>query len=209
VSFAKLYDRKTPLTSADLLNDRVVPFFEGHDLVVSRVLTDRGTEYCGRPESHDYELYLAIENIDHTRTKVKSPQTNGICERFHKTVLEEFYRVAFRKKLYSKSWDEYAAPGAPKMDFVFTVCDNAAGEVCPFWPGQPMTAHWGIEDPAAVEGSDIDKQRAFNEAFRYLRNRIAAFTSLPVQSISKLALSARLKEIGRMEGSTSQAKGSQ
>ena len=109
----------------------------------------------------------------------------------------------------SKSWDEYAAPGAPKMDFVFTVCDNAAGEVCPFWPGQPMTAHWGIEDPAAVEGSDIDKQRAFNEAFRYLRNRIAAFTSLPVQSISKLALSARLKEIGRMEGSTSQAKGSQ
>ncbi len=101
VAFAKLYDRKTPLTSADLLNDRVVPFFESCDLVVSRVLTDRGTEYCGRPESHDYELYLAIENIDHTRTKVKSPQTNGICERFHKTVLEEFYRVAFRKKLYS------------------------------------------------------------------------------------------------------------
>ena len=100
VAFAKLYDRKTPLTSADLLNDRVVPFFEGQNLVVSRVLTDRGTEYCGRPESHDCELYLAIENIDHTRTKVKSPQTNGICERFHKTILEEFYRVAFRKKLY-------------------------------------------------------------------------------------------------------------
>jgi transposase InsO family protein len=101
VAFAKLYDRKTPLTAADLLNDRVVPFFEAHALVVSRVLTDRGTEYCGRPESHDYELYLAIENIDHTRTKVKSPQTNGICERFHKTILEEFYRVAFRKKLYA------------------------------------------------------------------------------------------------------------
>jgi transposase InsO family protein len=101
VAFAKLYDRKTPLTAADLLNDRVVPFFESHDLVVSRVLTDRGTEYCGRPESHEYELYLAIENLDHTRTKVKSPQTNGICERFHKTVLEEFYRVAFRKKLYA------------------------------------------------------------------------------------------------------------
>ncbi len=100
VAFAKLYDRKTPL-AADLLNDRVVPFFESHDLVVSRVLTDRGTEYCGRPESHEYELYLAIEDIDHTRTKVKSPQTNGICERFHKTVLEEFYRVAFRKKLYA------------------------------------------------------------------------------------------------------------
>jgi transposase InsO family protein len=100
VAFARLYDRKTPLTSADLLNDRVVPFFDQHDLAVSRVLTDRGTEYCGRPESHDYELYLAIENIDHTRTKVKSPQTNGICERFHKTMLDEFYRVAFRKRLY-------------------------------------------------------------------------------------------------------------
>jgi arsenate reductase len=109
----------------------------------------------------------------------------------------------------SKSWDEYAAPCAPKMDFVFTVCDNAAGEVCPFWPGQPMTAHWGIEDPAAVEGTDIDKQRAFNEAFRYLRNRITAFTSLPLQSISKLALSARLKEIGRMKGTTSGAKENQ
>ncbi len=105
----------------------------------------------------------------------------------------------------SKSWDEYALPGAPKMDFVFTVCDNAAGEVCPIWPGQPMTAHWGIEDPAAAEGTDIEKQRAFNEAFRYLRNRIAAFTSLPLRSIGKLALSARLKEIGGMEGSS--AKG--
>jgi arsenate reductase len=107
------------------------------------------------------------------------------------------------KGFRSKSWDEYAAPGAPVMDFVFTVCDNAAGEVCPFWPGQPMTAHWGIEDPAAVEGSDIEKQRAFNEAFRYLRNRITAFTSLPRLSISK---SARLKEIGRMEGSTAGKK---
>ncbi len=103
----------------------------------------------------------------------------------------------------SKSWDEYALPDAPKMDFVFTVCDNAAGEVCPIWPGQPVTAHWGIEDPAAAGGTDIEKQRAFNEAFRYLRNRIAAFTSLPLRSIGKLALSARLKEIGGMEGATS------
>jgi len=103
----------------------------------------------------------------------------------------------------SKSWEEYALPDAPKMDFVFTVCDSAAGEVCPIWPGQPMTAHWGIEDPAAAEGTDIEKQRAFNEAFRYLRNRIAAFTSLPLQSVGKLALSARLKEIGGMEGATS------
>ena len=106
----------------------------------------------------------------------------------------------------SKSWDEFAAPGAPVMDFVFTVCDSAAGEVCPIWPGQPMTAHWGIEDPAAIEGTDIDKQRAFNEAFRYLRNRITAFASLPLQSIGKMALPARLKEIGQMEGSTAEDK---
>lgn len=100
VAFVKLYERKTPLTAADLLNDRVVPFFDAHEVPLNRVLTDRGTEYCGSPERHEYELYLAIENIDHTRTKVKSPQTNGICERFHKTMLNEFYRVAFRKKIY-------------------------------------------------------------------------------------------------------------
>ena len=108
VAFAKLYDRKTPLTAADLMNDRVVPFFDEHEIVVSRVLTDRGTEYCGKPESHEYELYLAVENIDHTRTKARSPQTNGICERFHKTLLDEFYRVAFRKKLY-RTIDELQA----------------------------------------------------------------------------------------------------
>ena len=108
VGFAKLYDRKTALTAADLLNDRVVPFFDTHEIPLLRVLTDRGTEYCGRPESHEYELYLAIENIDHTRTKTKSPQTNGICERFHKTVLNEFYRVMFRKKLY-RSLEELQA----------------------------------------------------------------------------------------------------
>jgi arsenate reductase len=102
----------------------------------------------------------------------------------------------------SKSWEEFAGAAAPKMDFVFIVCDNAAGEVCPVWPGQPMTAHWGIEDPAAVEGSDVEKLRAFNQAFRFLRNRIIAFTSLPVQSIGKLSLSSRLSEIGRMEGTT-------
>jgi transposase InsO family protein len=100
VAFAKLYDRKTPITAADVLNDRVLPFFEEHDIRLSRVLTDRGTEYCGNPERHEYELYLAVEDIDHTRTKTKSPQTNGICERFHRTVLDEFYRVAFRKKIY-------------------------------------------------------------------------------------------------------------
>jgi transposase InsO family protein len=101
VAFAKLYDRKTPLTAADLLNDRVLPFYEAHGIPLSRVLTDRGTEYCGAPDRHEYELYLAVEDIDHTRTKARSPQTNGICERFHKTVLNEFYRVAFRKKIYA------------------------------------------------------------------------------------------------------------
>lgn len=99
VGFAKLYDRKTPITAADTLNDRVLPFFEEHEIPLCRVLTDRGTEYCGS-DQHEYELYLAVENIDHTRTKAKSPQTNGICERFNKTVLNEFYKTAFRKKLY-------------------------------------------------------------------------------------------------------------
>ncbi len=100
VAFAKLYDRKTPITAADLLNDRVVPFFDQHEIPLNRVLTDRGTEYCGRHDRHEYELYLAVEDIDHTKTKTKSPQTNGICERFHRTILDEFYKISFRKKLY-------------------------------------------------------------------------------------------------------------
>jgi arsenate reductase (thioredoxin) len=105
--------------------------------------------------------------------------------------------------LRSKSWDEFAVPGAPELDFVFTVCDTAAGEACPVWPGQPMTAHWGIEAPAAVGGTDIEKERAFNLAFRYLKNRISAFTSLPIRSLDKMALGAKLREIGQMEGASS------
>src|SRR5205814_967312 len=101
VAFAKLYDRKNALVAADMLNDRVVPFYEEHAVPLLRVLTDRGTEYCGNRESHEYQLYLAVENIDHTRTRARSPQTNGICERFHRTVQGEFYSVAFRKKLYT------------------------------------------------------------------------------------------------------------
>ena len=102
----------------------------------------------------------------------------------------------------SKSWDEFAAEGAPQMDFVFTVCDSAANEICPVWPGQPMTAHWGIEDPAAVEGTDIEKQRAFATAFRYLRNRIDQFLAIPMRRLDKLAIAARLREIGELEGAT-------
>ena len=100
IGFAKLYTTKTPITAADLLNDKVLPFYEEHQLPLLRILTDRGTEYCGKTETHDYQLYLAINDIDHTKTKAKSPQTNGICERFHKTVLQEFYQVTFRKKIY-------------------------------------------------------------------------------------------------------------
>lgn len=102
----------------------------------------------------------------------------------------------------SKSWDEFAVAGAPKMDFVFTVCDSAAGEACPIWPGQPMTAHWGIEDPAGVEGTDIEKERAFAEAFRYMRNRIGAFIALPMKSLDAMALQKKLGEIGGMEGAS-------
>lgn len=100
VAFAKLYTTKTPITSADLLNDQVLPFFEAQEVSMLRILTDRGTEYCGKLEQHDYQLYLAMNDIEHTRTKAQSPQTNGICERFHKTILQEFYQVTFRKKLY-------------------------------------------------------------------------------------------------------------
>jgi len=102
VAFAKLYTEKTPITAADILNDRVVPFFDEHGIRLHRVLTDRGTEYCGVADRHPFELYLAVEDIEHTRSRVKRPQTNGICERFHKTVLNEFYRVAFRKKIYAR-----------------------------------------------------------------------------------------------------------
>jgi len=100
VAFAKLYTTKQPITSADLLNDKVIPFFEGYDLPILRILTDRGTEFCGKPDTHDYQLFLALNDIEHTKTKAKSPQTNGICERFHKTILDEFYKIAFRKKIY-------------------------------------------------------------------------------------------------------------
>lgn len=99
--------------------------------------------------------------------------------------------------LRSKSWDEFARPDAPQLDFVFTVCDSAAGEVCPIWPGQPISAHWGVEDPAAVEGSDDDKRRAFFRAYNRLQNRIQLFLSLPLARLDRVALTNRLREIGR------------
>ena len=104
--------------------------------------------------------------------------------------------------LRSKSWEEFAGADAPLMDFIITVCDSAAGEACPLWPGQPMTAHWGIEDPAAVEGSAIDKERAFETAFRYMSRRIEAFSSLPVAGLDQIKLRAELRRIGHMEGAT-------
>ena len=102
----------------------------------------------------------------------------------------------------SKSWEEFTGPDAPVMDFVFTVCDSAAGEACPIWPGHPMTAHWGIEDPASVEGTTIEKLTAFSAAFRYMKTRISLFTSLPLKSLDGMALGSRLREIGQAEGST-------
>ncbi|MPZ54891.1 MAG: arsenate reductase ArsC [Rhizobiales bacterium] len=104
--------------------------------------------------------------------------------------------------LRSKSWGEFAAPRAPVMDFVFTVCDSAASEVCPVWPGQPMTAHWGIDDPAAIEGNRLEKKRAFVTAFRQLRNRISVFINLPMASLDKIALARRLIEIGQLHDAT-------
>ena len=101
VVHCKLYTTKTPITATDLLNDKVLPFYTSHDLPMLRILTDRGTEYCGHVEQHDFELYLAVNDIDHTKTKVMTPQTNGICERFPKTILQEFYQITFRKKLYA------------------------------------------------------------------------------------------------------------
>ncbi|KQZ13982.1 MULTISPECIES: arsenate reductase ArsC [unclassified Mesorhizobium] len=119
----------------------------------------------------------------------------GTVHPFSLRLLESLgYDTAFAR---SKAWDEFAVPGAPEMDFVFTVCDDAAGESCPVWPGQPMTAHWGVPDPAAAEGTDAERHLAFAEAYRMLNNRISVFASLPMQTIDKLGLKRRLDEIGQ------------
>jgi len=116
----------------------------------------------------------------------------------HPYALELLARQAFpTDELRSKSWNEFAVPGAPQLDFVFTVCDNARGEVCPIWPGQPMTAHWGLPDPAAAEGNEAERRLAFAETLRMLNNRIGAFVNLPFKSLDKLSLQKRIDEIGR------------
>jgi arsenate reductase (thioredoxin) len=116
----------------------------------------------------------------------------------HPIALELLDHLGFpTEDLRSKSWEEFAAPHGPHLDFVFTVCDNAAGEACPYWPGQPMTAHWGIPDPAAVEGTDMEKSLAFREAFRSLETRIKLFLSLPLASIERMRLKQQLDEIGK------------
>jgi arsenate reductase (thioredoxin) len=146
------------------------------------------------------ESILRKEGRGRFRSFSAGSQPKGTVNPFAVKVLREMdYPV---DDLRSKSWEEFAQPGAPVMDFVFTVCDSAAGEACPIWPGQPMTAHWGIEDPADVEGTDLQKEAAFLEAFRYLKNRITAFTSLPLASIDRMSLGTRLRDIGRLDGGT-------
>ncbi len=144
------------------------------------------------------ESILQKDGQGHFRAFSAGSQPKGVVNPFAlKTLAAQGYPAeGFR----SKSWDEFAVAGAPQMDFVFTVCDSAAGEMCPVWPGQPVTAHWGIDDPAAVEGTDIDKERAFAAAFKAMRNRISAFIALPVASLDRLALKNRLKDIGTMDG---------
>lgn len=146
------------------------------------------------------EGILARDGHGKFRAYSAGSQPKGMVNPFAIKVLQSFGYST--EGLSSKSWDVFASSDAPKMDFVFTVCDNAAGETCPLWPGQPMTAHWGIADPASVEGTDLDKERAFIEAFRFMRNRIQAFISLPMSAIDKMALKQELSTIGLMEGST-------
>jgi arsenate reductase len=148
-------------------------------------------------------LAEAIINRDggpHFRGYSAGSQPKGVVHPLALRVLKNFGYPT--DGLTSKSWHVYAGPDSPRMDFVFTVCDNAAGETCPLWPGQPMTAHWGIKDPAAVEGSDIHDEAAFVTAFNQLKRRISVFTSLPLAHLDDISLQAKLRDIGQMEGAT-------
>ena len=147
------------------------------------------------------ESILRKDGGDRFRSFSAGSMPKGAVNPFALKVLTSYgYPV---EGLSSKSWEVYTAADAPPMDFVLTVCDNAAGEACPLWPGQPITAHWGIEDPAAIEGSDIEKERAFVTAFRYLRNRASLLVNLPMESLSRLAIAHKVQDIGRIAGSTS------
>ncbi len=147
------------------------------------------------------ESILRKEGAGRFRAFSAGSQPKGVVNPWALKVLASFDYPT--EGLRSKSWEEFAVAGAPVMDFVFTVCDNAAGESCPLWPGQPITAHWGIEDPAAVDGSDIEKEAAFVTAFRYLKNRVSLFTALPLTNLGNTSLGTRLREIGHSEGATS------
>lgn len=147
------------------------------------------------------ESILSKDGAGRFRPFSAGSRPKGLVNPYALKVLRRFGYPA--EGFRSKGWEEFSQPDAPVMDFVFTVCDGAAGEACPAWPGQPMTAHWGIEDPAAVEGTDIQKEAAFVTAFRHMRNRISAFAALPFASLDRAALGTRLHEIGRSEGTTS------
>jgi arsenate reductase len=147
------------------------------------------------------ESILRKDGAEHFRAFSAGRYPKGRVNPFALKVLASFDYPT--DDLRSKSWEEFARPDAPVMDFVFTVCDSAAGETCPVWPGQPMTAHWGIEDPAAVESSDIQKEAAFVTGFRHLKTRIGVFTALPLNSLDRITLSTKLREIGRSEGTSS------
>jgi arsenate reductase len=141
------------------------------------------------------EAILAREGKGHFRAYSAGSHPKGEVHPYAQDLLAKLnYPV---KDLRSKSWDEFAKPGAPQLDFVFTVCDNAANEVCPIWPGQPMTAHWGVPDPAIVEGSEAVRRAAFADTYRMLNNRISIFVSLPLASLDRLSLQKKLGEIGK------------
>jgi protein-tyrosine-phosphatase len=141
------------------------------------------------------EAILNRVGVGHFKAYSAGSQPKGEVHPYTLQLLKSLnHDISFAR---SKSWEEFAQPGAPQLDFVFTVCDNAANEACPVWPGQPMTAHWGVPDPAAVEGTEAEKHFAFSDTYRMLNNRISIFTSLPLKSLDRLALQRRLDEIGR------------
>lgn len=151
------------------------------------------------------EGILRSEGIGRFRAYSAGSQPKGAVNPFAVETLEAFGYAA--DGLSSKSWSDFAGHDAPQMDFIITVCDNAAGETCPVWPGHPASVHWGIEDPAVVEGSDIEKRKAFNLAFKYLKNRIELLLATPLSRLDKMAAQKQLAEIGKVEGATDIAAG--